>query len=1187
MGLMNARRLTLMVPVILIVLIVSLLFSSVPAFARTGYAATPLASFAPPGGFNGPAGLAVDDSMSSSRGDVYVTDGGNSVVDEFSPGGTLLAQASVPGAMLNQLTVDDYAGVFEGYVYVAGGNGVIYRFTPGLGTREELITELSTPTDVSVDEAGYVFVQEGIGDVLEFNSAGKPVNANGTVVGAGVNKVIEGVSEPSGIAVNADGSDLYTATGHGAIKYTLSGGVYAVSDGAFDTEGSTSVIVAPEGDVDVISRFHGERYQIAIYEPSGTLVTATGDGTLSFDSYGLGINEESGDLYVADQQNNQVFVFEAGEMPETPKTEPYSDLNGSSVVLNGTLTAGVASYHFDYNEGSSCEGGQTTATVDVSGAGPVNVEVGDLSPFSHYSFCLVATNKYGSVVGSTLSFETGAVQPQVSGESASVGIASATVGAQVNPRGALTTYYVEYGLGIPYESKTAVLGVGSGEGPIAVSVELTGLISGAQYHFQIVAVNESGSTRGGDAMFTTYPLGISGLPDGRMYEMVTSPDNPYNSEVYEVGSGLIYTEEPFQASVDGNAVAYVGLPSTGGTGSSGIPLGNEYRATWSPQDGWSSVNITPPSGTAFAAYAGFSSDLSVGFINEVAEPPFKPTEVLGNGTEAYEMLYGIAFGEGLYRPFFTRMPPNRSWSYLTPPHFYVGYAGASADSSHLLFSSNDDLLEGEGSLERELSSDVKQEQEKAIEAGSSEPEDERSELYVSVGGRVSLINVLPDDVAAPNATFGGNGPDFSHDISDEGSRIFWTDLNTGILYVRENASGVDAKTVAVSEKSAKFQTASGDGRYVFYMEAGKLYRFDVESETREELAGSENGVQGVIGVNETGEDGAYVYFVASEVLTGEESAEKLKAVSGEENLYVSELDPQSAGQYATRFIGVLSESDSNDWQPNLGERTAELTPDGRAVVFASTVNLTDRSYADEGSEEVYVYRAESARLFCASCRAQASGGHLASSGSAVYMHRWISEDGDHVFFESEAPLVARDVNGVRDVYEWEPDGTGECQEVEGCVYLLSDGLENAAFFVDASANGDNVFIATRQRLLPEDQNEFVDLYDARVGGLLPVSPPQCTGTGCQGAPAPPPVFATPASVTFAGVGNFPPPTAPAEAPRAKSLTRAQKLSRALDECHKKRNGKRRLVCESRARKSYGVKTRAKAKVKRSVKKGAK
>jgi hypothetical protein len=401
------------------------------------------------------------------------------------------------------------------------------------------------------------------------------------------------------------------------------------------------------------------------------------------------------------------------------------------------------------------------------------------------------------------------------------------------------------------------------------------------------------------------------------------------------------------------------------------------------------------------------------------------------------------------------------------------------------------------------------------------------------------------------------------------------------VFVREDGS----RTVQVSSGPAEFWTASTDGKYAFYTEAGRLWRFDVESETRVEIAGSAGGVQGVVAVNETGEDGAYVYFVAHEALLGVGSSAKQPPVEGGDNLYVEESDPEHAGQSRIVFIGTLSSGDSHDWSLSSANRESEATPDGGALVFMSTENLSGAHYADEGAQEVYVFDAQDGNVSCASCRAQASGGFLPASTSYVSMRRWISGNGDRVFFDSEAPLVWRDINGAEDVYEWESDGSGECREETGCVYLISGGREGAAEFIDAGESGSDVFFATRQRLAPLDENENVDMYDARVDGVEAVSPLECAGTACQGAPSPPPIFATPASVTFAGVGNFAQPPSPIVA-KARSLTRAQKLSRALAACHEKRE-KKRAECESRARKLYGTKQRAKTKTKRSTSKGVK
>src|ERR1700691_2142857 len=185
-------------------------------------------------------------------------------------------------------------------------------------------------------------------------------------------------------------------------------------------------------------------------------------------------------------------------------------------------------------------------------------------------------------------------------------------------------------------------------------------------------------------------------------------------------------------------------------------------------------------------------------------------------------------------------------------------------------------------------------------------------------------------------------------------------------------------------------------------------------------------------------------------------------------------------------------------------------------------------------EEAFVYDAETGRLVCVSCErggevAQLNsesrfgiGALVSPSWSNTYMPEWISEDGSRVFFDSAEPLVAQDTNGTQDVYEWERDGSGGCAEMEGCVYLLSGGLsESASWLIGASGTGNDVFIATREQLVPEDGDEYYNLFDARVGGVRALSLPVCEGTGCQGVPAMPRVFAIPVSVTFSGVGDFP------------------------------------------------------------------
>ncbi len=868
-------------------------------------------------------------------------------------------------------------------------------------------------------------------------------------------------------------------------------------------------------------------------------------------------------------------TFTTAMAVQAPATLSVSAITALSASLHGVLNPGgngeAGSYEFLYRASSSeCQGGGASGGSALGKEKEaVLADVNGLQPNTEYTYCLLARNEAGeTVLSPSATFTTQTEKPSIGNESAlGIGTHGALVSAQVDPNGLPATYHFEYGPTTAYGFNTAEDPVDLGEGDVTVDAQLAGLTPGAQYHFRVVATSAAGSELGSDSVFTVYPENATGLPDGRVYEIVTPPEN-YNADVYELYEGSLLTERLFQAAADGDAVAYVALPTTGGNGSTGDGnAGDEYLATRSAQGGWSQANITPAGSGPGTAYQGFSSDLSAGVLGTHHPAPLTTTDSLstpGPNVEEYSDLYTQRFDENLYRPVFAGTPPYRKGEgyrgeFFGPPGSGSNYpnteqelpvyAGSSGDLDDVLFEANGALLNGEGppALESELDSNVEHEFEEATGPDSEafSAVDDRAELYVSVAGRVNLVNVLPDGKLAPNSTFGGpivsgtghpegefERPDFSNVISEDGSHIFWTDLESGSdrehVFVRENGMS----TVAVSEGAAQFWTATPDGRYAFYTEAGVLWRFDVEDGSRVQLAGGSGGVVSVVGVNEVGDDGAYVYLVSSEALEGAENDAGQKPIDGADNLYVYE-DAEDGGPQ-TMFIGTLASGDVSDWSDSVGGRKAHVTPDGHGLAFTSSENLTGQAHPGEGGQQVYVYDADDSSLFCASCRPQASGGHFPNSASLVYAFRTISENGNEVFFDSSAPLVAQDVNGKQDVYEWERDGSGTCDEADGCVYLLSGGIEGSAFLVDASVNGSDVFFAARQKLAPEDGNEDVNLFDARVDGALPVAPPECTGTGCQGVPASAPIFATPASVTFAGVGNFPPPTASAPMAKPKS-----------------------------------------------------
>lgn len=88
---------------------------------------------------------------------------------------------------------------------------------------------------------------------------------------------------------------------------------------------------------------------------------------------------------------------------------------------------------------------------------------------------------------------------------------AAKLNGSVDPNGAPTTFYFEYGPTQRYGSRTADLPAGNGGSAKRVSADVSGLTPNTKYHFRLVASNASGVRSGADKTFTTnkQPLGLS------------------------------------------------------------------------------------------------------------------------------------------------------------------------------------------------------------------------------------------------------------------------------------------------------------------------------------------------------------------------------------------------------------------------------------------------------------------------------------------------------------------------------------------------------------------------------------------------------------------------------------------------------------------------------------------------------
>lgn len=1192
-GIAAAR--TLWLSLSLLGLLLTLAFASATASADTvhTYLSQFNGSMAPQGSIS-PSGLAAN----QGTGAVYVTSADHENVDVFDPSGVYQSQLTqadgvTPYKFGNAYTIT--VNQATGAVYVADPSksvvevfnaAGVYQFQVGEGVLPYGDNEVNS---VAVDDTtGEIYV--GAGPVVYvFDSSGVLLSR-----WTGANTPNLSFIGILNVAVDQSSHDVYVSedTGNSSVYKLSSSGRYLSqltdADGQtpynFGERGARQLTVGPEGHVYVFvhnENFSPAKSEIVEFAAAGGAVGAiSGTPAGAFaDPEGLAVGR-GGDLYVGEVTAAPpvVDVFGPDLVLPDVSTEAGSATSETSVSLHGTIDPDeteVTSCQFEYGyEAGVYSAGSVPCdpAPPYSGQSPIDVtaSLSGLEPRTVYHFRLSAANANGAHDGNDNVVFTSSA-PLVEAEySSAVGSTVATVGARLDAAGLPTTYRVEYGPSSVYGSSTPEASIGAGDSYAGALIQLSGLLPNTTYHFRFVATNVLGSTEGGDMTFTTALSTVSSssaLPDGRTYELVSPVDNA-NGDVYisyernhTSENAYNYTELPYQAAANGNAVAYVAeAPSSGGNGNVLGGGGNEFLAVRSA-NGWNAVDIEPASKAS--GYQAFSPNLTIAILGTNEEG------LAYGAPPGYQDLYARVTSNGSYQALSTIKPPHCPSGfgavevpiytlYAVPqPAFAGGNSGTSevGEFSHLLFEANAALT---------------------TPAQTNPPSCEQNDLYESIDGQLSLVNVLPDGTATATATLGAKAPDFSHVISADGSRVFWTDLEEGAdmghIFMRED----EERTVPVSLGSATYWTASSDGRYALYTEGEELWRFDSQAHAQEAIAGPGASVQGVIGASE---DGSYVYFVADGVLAGNENANKEVAREGEANLYLWH-------QGVTTFLALSPAS--SDWQPNLANRTAEVTPDGRHLVFMSSARLTGYDNESPGraaaSEEVFSYDAQSGQVDCASCDPSGAPPQtlaaapdksfeepiLPISHSNTYVPRWISDDGSRVFFDTPQPLVANDTNKINDVYEWERDGAGSCEQSEGCVYLISSGTsKTASEFIDADATGANVFFTTRDRLVPQDANEDMDLYDARVdGGFARPTPPQCTGTGCQGVPATTPVFATPASATFTGVGNFPPPK-PTIKPRIRPLTRAQKLVRALKTCRAKVNRHRRAVCEARAKKRYG------------------
>ncbi len=298
----------------------------------------------------------------------------------------------------------------------------------------------------------------------------------------------------------------------------------------------------------------------------------------------------------------------------------------------------------------------------------------------------------------------------------------------------------------------------------------------------------------------------------------------------------------------------------------------------------------------------------------------------------------------------------------------------------------------------------------------------------------------------------------------------------------------------------------------------------------------------------------------------------------------------------------------------------DVTPNGDFIVFASERDLTPDTTTQQGVRQLFEYDAQTGALVRVSIgengfnhngnvnpaagvekeymlEGQPIPPQLAPSPNYPYQYEpgeyWnsasVSADGSYVFFESIVGLTpqALDRKLVGRKYlncsgeeggsvcseegEYEPLIADNIYEYHaGQVYLISDGQDlgntgsytglapggSTVSLLGTDESGADVFFATADRLVGQDTDTAVDIYDARIDGGFPgpAEPPSCSGESCQGPLSGAPTLLSPGSEFQAG-GN-PPLTGTAAAPAAKPTKCKRGYVKKRGKCEKAKQTKK-------------------------------
>jgi hypothetical protein len=694
----------------------------------------------------------------------------------------------------------------------------------------------------------------------------------------------------------------------------------------------TAVAVDPVGDVYVFgpTTFSGGTQLDPIwkFDSSGNVIANFGKGEFNA-STGLATNlcpgnESPGNLYVSnfDFAFNHDFVRAYGTPPINcgkAITGKATNISETSATLNGEANPkGLAVSECFFEYGTTITYGQTKPCVESAGeigtgSDPVTVhaDVDGLTAGTVYHFRLVVGTASGTEEGGDETFKT--LGPPVISAEHTVGVndTQATAKALVNPEGLATSCHFEYGTTEAYGQSTEDQPVGGDRKEHAVQATLEGLAPATTYHWQIVCLNSSDEIKGQDQAFTTFPtapIEPDTCPNAALRSGAAAflPD----CRAYEMVSpvdkngGDIIISGRYVIQVSPDGERIAYETLPSFAGQPSNISPNQYLAT-RDADSWSSEGNHPPiSGET-------TPGVQFGYAREYIA--FSP-DLCSSWLVDYQTPSAAADGQLGYRNLIRRQncaPGIGGLEALTPepPVLPPGTPDAYVTTESVQGYSDD-------ASHQVFVANVALPHTPEAAPGTS------AQIYDRFEGELSVVSILPGGLADGAGARVGSGwnANLQNAVSKDGSRVYWTSGTGGKIYLRSHPEqGVVADectepskacTVAVSPTgNALFWAASSDGSKALYSEGnlstGEAKLYEFEQGAPERRQIAKN-VYGVLG---NADDLSHVYFVSTDALPAAgPNSEEEEAVAGEPNLY---LDQEGT----LAFVGTLSEKDLGGTEP--------------------------------------------------------------------------------------------------------------------------------------------------------------------------------------------------------------------------------------------------------------------------------